>query len=276
MRKFKELAVRRVPQAALEAARSETFVAHERDQGRVEAQSMLSVSVFAEYFEMLLLAMRREQSPTSVDGEEKAFLNQEARHAAACHVLNERILGTGAYRHDPRLGRIPAIVDSHPLLGADASFEELSFTAAATEAAFGVQSVLAMDNAGEARWLKHPGAYYLFLYHMAEEAEHSHVSWAAHERAFGPIDVKSRRFLGVLERYGAVAARLMCRLGDHLGAPIVVDDAVASWSRIIELGKNRATSGDFEMFTDARRQCVQRWDGQWEPVYRRACEQLAP
>jgi hypothetical protein len=271
MKKFKELQIREVPAVVLAAVRAESFADLESDLGRVEALSMLSFSVFAEYFEMVLIALRRAEPARAADPDEKTFLTQEARHAAACHVLNERVLGPGAYRRDAKLGRIPNLVE-RSFYGQDAPTEELWFMAASVEADFGVQSVLAMEYAADARWLKHPGTYYLFLYHMAEEAEHSHVSWSMYERAFGPIDAMGPRFLSLLDAYGRAAARLMVRLGEHLGSPITSADAMDSWGRVTDLAKARAASGDLARFTGARFDCVRQWDDHWEPIYRRACE----
>jgi len=273
LKKFKELRIREVPASVLGAARKETFAALEADLGRVEALGMLSFSVFAEYFEMVLLALRREHPSHAAVTDEKAFLTQEARHSAACHVVNECALGSSIYRHDPRLGRIPNLVESS-LLRMDSPAEELWFVGATIEAAFGVQSVLVMENAGDPRWMKHPGTYYVFLYHMAEEAEHSQVSWAMYEQTFGAIDTRQSRFLTVLEAYGRGAARLMVRLGEHLGCPITLPDALDTWMRVTNTGRTHALNSDFERFTDARRECVRKWDEIWEPQYRRACERV--
>lgn len=274
MKKFKELRVREVPASVLAAARTETFAALEADLGRVEALGMLSFSVFAEYFEMVLLALRREHPAQAAVPDEKAFLMQEARHSAACHVVNETALGSGAYRRDPRLGRIPTLVETS-LLKMDSPAEELWFVGATIEAAFGVQSVLVMENAADPRWMKHPGTYYVFLYHMAEEAEHSQVSWAMYEQTFGAINTREPRFLTVLEAYGRAAARLMVRLGEQLGCPITFPDALDTWMRVTNLGRTHALNRDFERFTEARQDCVRQWDDTWEPLYRRACERAS-
>ncbi len=271
MKKFKELRIREVPSSVLGAARKETFAALEADLGRVESLGMFSFSVFAEYFEMVLLALRRQHPSEAPVTDEKAFLTQEARHSAACHVVNETALGSGAYRHDPCLGRIPNLVDTS-LLRMDAAAEELAFVAAAIEASFGVQSVLVMENAGDPRWMKHPGTYYIFLYHMAEEAEHSQVSWAMYEQNFGAIDTGGPRFLAVLDAYGRSAARLMVRLGEQLGCPITLADALDTWMHVTNVGRTHALNRDFDRFTTARQDCVRQWDDTWEPMYRRACE----
>jgi predicted metal-dependent hydrolase len=288
------LTVRRIPFDLSLALRGESRARLAADFGRPFATFLMAANIWAEWAEMLIVHMRKKYGVFSDTEDTQTFVVQEARHAAALHQVNRQLFGKASHVRDAQLGRVPLL--AHPIMSralrlgerADASFREdlrnVVLYITALEATFALVSTASAANVlermesaeAQSPYMSHAAFFYVFFYHNAEEAEHSHVSWEFYERTFGPIaDVKTEFAAKV--KAGVEDLKQICLAisRDDGSGPLEEPEIDAVIAPMLAVLLARADRFDHWTFQESRRSFIRAWDETWEPRFRARSEELA-
>lgn len=281
------LRVREIPFDLRSAIALEDVSGMVRDFGRATVIDFVALNLVAEFGETLLFYLNRTYGVMAKPGEDRSFVHQEVRHAMALHVVNRRFVGETYVKSE--FGRISTICEAAraPLLlrlraagdeeERDAVLREMSLELAAFETTYGLLAQVPQFQLLQHQpelFLAYPAFSYVMLYHAAEEAEHTHVSWRHHRDIHGVdiFDAEQRPALvGAMQRVFDDTVRVMFLTAQAMRLPLSlaeVEDlaAVRGRKRLLE----DIAAGKFhpDKYSDLRRQAVTAWDSKWEPQFR--------
>jgi hypothetical protein len=263
-----------------------------QDFGSAVFLDFLALNMIAEFAETLLYYLHRVHRVMDGQAETRVFVEQELRHATALHIVNRWFVkDTYVQTEFGRLSRLCQAVRAPLLLELRAAHADetrrqdllhrLSLEVAAFETTFGLLAQVPLfdlleDNPD--RFLRHPVFSYVTLYHAAEEAEHTHISWNHHRDTYGEdiFDATQKaQLVAVTERLFDEITRVTFLVARQIDHPLSLEEAQSSPPaqgrlRLLE----KLASGVFHPahYVGLRRACVESWDTVWEPQFRRAVE----
>ena len=286
------LRVREIPFDLKAAMKLEDVASLAADLTPAVFVDFLAWNLLAEFGETVIHHLYRTHDVLAGTEESRRFIQQELRHAGALHAVNRALLDEEYVQTDlgrlsnlcvavraPVLMRLLAAARDHGLQAA--TLREVTRDVAAFETTFGlllqVPQFKLLRDAPDA-YLKHPAFSYVTLYHGAEEAEHTHVSWeyyrdTYHEELWSPEG--GQKTADAVERLLDDQVRLMMLVAAKTGLRLTVGEIQAlpahvSHRRFIA----RIRGGGFhpDAYGEVRRECVSAWDERWEPIFRTEVE----
>lgn len=226
------------------------------------------------------------------------FVKQESSHAAYHHVLN--MLIEPRYERNPLVGRVNRLA-APIFMKTESTMEScpresdacrvyvkgIARGAAAVETSAGVFEGLALYRVIErdlALYLEHcPELYYLFLYHFAEELEHCEEPIQHFERTYDEPLWSPQNFPHAARDMNEfwmdcfMLGKIIAQKNDDSLSLSEYSDTPFAQERLLLTKKHlRPGLNPAKELADERRSWVERWDREWEPMFRKRMLETMP